>query len=163
VRNIFGTNRVFGVKASEQNKTIEYCYELLEKLIANDIRKDSTVVAVGGGITQDIAAFVSSVLYRGINWVFYPTTLLAQADSCIGGKSSINVGGYKNLVGTFFPPSKVFIDIEFLETLPVEAIKSGIGEILHFYMVDGNKMTAELLDDYDRIFSSRWMLKKYII
>ncbi|MBU1854075.1 MAG: 3-dehydroquinate synthase, partial [Candidatus Omnitrophica bacterium] len=91
-----------------------------------------------------------------------PTTLLAQADSCIGGKSSINLDEYKNLLGTFYPPSRIFIDMSFLETLPVEAIKSGIGEILHFYLIVGNKMAADLTNDYEKIILSPKLLKKYI-
>ena len=82
---------------------------MIRQLIANNIRKNDTIIAVGGGITQDIVAFVSSILYRGVKWKFYPTTLLAQCDSCIGSKSSINFDNYKNLLGTFIPPNEIYI------------------------------------------------------
>jgi 3-dehydroquinate synthase len=162
IRNLFPKDRIFGVEAIEQNKTIGYCYDLLKALIQNQIRRNSVLVVIGGGITQDISAFASSILYRGIEWVFYPTTLLAQADSCIGGKSSLNLDEYKNLLGSFYPPSRIFIDIDFLETLPVEAIKSGIGEMLHFYLIAGSGLAKNLMDNYEKIISSPKLLKGYI-
>jgi 3-dehydroquinate synthase len=103
------------------------------------MRKNSTLVCIGGGITQDIAGFISSVLYRGVEWVFIPTTLLAQADSCIGGKTSINLNGIKNQVGSFHPPKKVLVCSKFLETLPSEDIVSGVGESMHYLMVSDDK------------------------
>ena len=80
-----------------------------------NFKKNHKIVAVGGGITQDIVGFVSSVLYRGVDWIFLPTTLLAQADSCIGSKISINLGSCKNLVGTF-TRRLIFIAVQNLST-----------------------------------------------
>ena len=162
IRGMFPENRIFSVEASENNKTIENCYDLLKALIGNNIRRNDIVVVIGGGIVQDISAFVSSILYRGIEWVFYPTTLLAQADSCIGGKSSMNVGEYKNLLGTFCPPHRIYIDISFLKSLSMDAIRSGIGEMLHFYFIAGSKLAGRLMDDYEKIISSPELLKEYI-
>lgn len=162
MRNMFPENRIFSVEASENNKTIENCYGLLKALIGNNIRRNDIVVAIGGGIVQDISAFVSSILYRGIEWVFYPTTLLAQADSCIGGKSSINVEEYKNLLGTFFPPSRILIDMNFLKTLPTYAIKSGIGEMLHFYLIAGSGLAKRLMENYEEVICFPGFLREYI-
>lgn len=151
------------IEANESNKTIDYCQSLIKNLIEKNIRKDSIVVAVGGGIIQDIAAFSSSILFRGIDWVFYPTTLLAQADSCIGSKTSINVAGYKNLVGNFYPPAEIDLDLAFLDTLPIEEIKSGIGEILHFYLIAGGSLAEKLIDNYDELIASPRTLKRHIV
>ena len=70
------------IEAIEENKTLDYCQTVIATLIEKNIRKDSMLIGIGGGVIQDITAFISSILYRGIGWIFYPTTLLAQADSC---------------------------------------------------------------------------------
>jgi len=96
-------------------------------------------VTIGGGTIQDLTAFISSIFFRGINWIFIPTTLLAQCDSCIGGKTSINIHGIKNQLGNFYPPSKIFINFSFLKNIPRKELKSGLGEMSHFYFVSGKK------------------------
>lgn len=160
--SLFNSYRVFSVEATEHHKTMDYCQTLIRLLIEEKIRKNCTLVAVGGGVIQDITAFISSILFRGVRWVFYPTTLLAQADSCIGSKTSINFGEYKNLLGSFYPPSKIYIDIGFLETLPKSEIKSGIGEILHFYLIGANELSEPLMNNYDELIDSPRELIQYI-
>ena len=88
--NIEKSKRYIIIEVSETNKTIDYSQKVLEKLLKIGLRKNSSLIAVGGGITQDIVAFISSIVFRGVDWKFIPTTLLAQCDSCIGSKSSIN-------------------------------------------------------------------------
>ncbi len=90
--------------------------------------RSTHLVAVGGGVIQDISAFVASVYMRGLAWSYVPTTVLAMVDSCIGGKSSINVGPYKNLVGTFHPPQHIYVDPAYAETLPRDQFASGLIE-----------------------------------
>lgn len=155
-------DRVMLIDATEKNKTLEYCSEVIKSLIGKNVRKNSSLLALGGGILQDITAFVSMVIFRGIQWLFVPTTLLAQADSCIGSKVSINFEMYKNLLGGFNPPSKVLIDTSFLETLPVGEIKSGIGEILHFYLIAGSPLTAALMDEYEELLEAPGKMGRYI-
>jgi len=154
--------RVIVIEAEEFHKTFDYCQTVIEQLVDKNIRKDDTLVIVGGGIVQDIGAFIACILFRGIDWHFYPTTLLAQADSCIGSKSSLNLAKHKNLLGTFFPPSRVFIDVSFLETLAIEEIRSGIGEMLHFYVGDGNEIAYKLMDNYEMVLKNRKLLEEYI-
>ena len=154
--------RVTLITARELCKTIEYCHTVIEQLVEQNIRRNDTLVVVGGGVVQDIGSFIASILFRGIDWHFYPTTLLAQADSCIGSKSSLNLGRFKNILGTFYPPSKIVVDVTFLETLPVDEIKSGIGEMLHFYLVDGSEMARELVENYDEVIKNRHRFDKYI-
>jgi 3-dehydroquinate synthase len=158
----FDNDKVFVIEATEENKTLEYCQNILKELIQKGIKKNHTIVAVGGGIVQDITAFTSSVLYRGIQWKFFPTTLLAQADSCIGSKSSINFGGAKNLLGTFYPPSQIYCCVELLKTLKQDDIKSGIGEILHYYLVDGTPNIHNLMDSYEDILNDYTLINPHI-
>src|SRR3972149_5423083 len=107
----------------------KHAFFIIDALVDKKVRRNEKLVAIGGGIIQDVTAFSASIIYRGIEWTFFPTTLLAQADSCIGSKTSINLGDKKNLVGNFYPPSDVFIDMTYLNSLAVDDIKSGIGEI----------------------------------
>jgi 3-dehydroquinate synthase len=90
--------------------------------------RDDSLVAVGGGIIQDIATLAASLYMRGVAWSYFPTTLLGMTDSCIGGKSSINAGVVKNLVGNIYPPDEILIDVDFLETLNQIDIHAGLAE-----------------------------------
>jgi len=150
------------IEASENNKSLDKCREIIEILVARKVRRNEKLVAIGGGVIQDITAFSASIIYRGIEWVFFPTTLLAQADSCIGSKTSINLGDKKNLVGNFYPPSAIFIDMYFLESLSTEDIKSGIGEIMHYYIYAASPLFAELIRDYVMMIKDRRMIEKHI-
>ena len=106
----FKLNNFVIVEAIEENKNIEYILEFILPLIVKcKLNKKSNLIAIGGGITQDMTSFISSIYMRGINLVLFPTTLLSQCDSCIGSKSSINYGKVKNLLGTFYPPSNIYI------------------------------------------------------
>ena len=163
LKSLLPEGRVFTVQATEFNKTLDYCQKIIKELIKGNIRKNDNLIAIGGGVIQDITAFISSILFRGTNWIFYPTTLLAQADSCIGGKTSINFDNYKNLLGNFCPPSQIYIDVNFLETLSREAIKSGIGEMLHFFLIAGNDLAKKMMDEYEGFLSSPQSLTNYIL
>lgn len=148
---IIQSGRALLVTATERNKNLDRIPEFAEELLRKGLRRDAALVVVGGGITQDIACFLASVLMRGIQWKFYPTTLLAQADSCIGSKSSINVGTVKNSAGTFWPPQSVIIDRTFLRTLSDHEMRSGIGEIIKVHVIDGPTTFDALAADYDRL------------
>lgn len=127
------------VHASEKAKSFEEIGRTIAALVSIGFRKSGRLLVIGGGVTQDISAFIATIIYRGVDWFFVPTTLLAQGDSCIGGKSSINFRGYKNLLGSFRPPARILIDVAFLETLPAVEICSGVGEILHFLVCAGEE------------------------
>lgn len=122
--------------ASEQTKSLERIGKPIRALLGQGLRRNSRLLVVGGGVLQDVGCFVASLVFRGIPWFYIPTTLLAQADSCIGGKSSINVQQGKNLLGTFFPPQKVFLWGGFLKSLPWDQFRSGVGEILKLHWID---------------------------
>ena len=114
--------------AEEREKSLDRMPELIERMRAAGVHRRTLLTAIGGGVIQDIAAFAASVYMRGLRWTYVPTTVLAMVDSCIGGKSSINVGPYKNLVGTFHPPEHILIDPALAETLPRDQFASGLIE-----------------------------------
>lgn len=116
------------VVAEEPNKSLDRMTDIIVALRERRVTRETTLVALGGGVIQDIAAFVASIYMRGIAWVYVPTTLLSMTDSCIGGKSSINVGKYKNIVGTFYPPRSIVIDPQVTVTLSVEQRVAGLVE-----------------------------------
>ena len=118
------------VEASEENKSLDKFPGYIDALASLGLKRGHTLVAIGGGITQDITCFLASTMFRGLDWIFYPTTLLAQSDSCIGSKSSINSGKIKNILGTFTPPKNIILDVSFLDTLQKEDVHSGIGEMI---------------------------------
>lgn len=146
------------VKADESAKSIDRLGWYAKLLLDAGIRRDHEIVAIGGGVVQDIACFLSGTLLRGVPWTFYPTTLLAQADSCIGGKSCINVGSYKNAMGTFTPPRAVWVVPHVLDTLPDIALRSGIGEILKVNAIAGPAWFDEIATAYPQLLTDRDLL-----
>jgi 3-dehydroquinate synthase len=137
--------------ANEERKTLEGVQQLYDHLVGRTAKRNLTLVTIGGGILQDVTGFAASTLYRGINWIFVPTTLLAQADSCIGSKTSLNYGGFKNLIGSFYPPSIVWIDPSFLRTLRRQDFYSGLGEVVKFHIMMGDHKTQALSSAYASI------------
>ena len=114
------------IDATEDNKSIERVIPVIEKLVSNKARRDHALVGIGGGVIQDITCFIASTLLRGMRWKLVPTTLLAQADSCIGSKSSINLGATKNILGTFNPPNEIYVCPRFIDTLERKDIFSDV-------------------------------------
>jgi 3-dehydroquinate synthase len=115
-------------EASESIKSLGAAPNLIEQIRRSGANRQTQFIAIGGGVIQDITAFAASIYMRSVQWIYIPTTILGMVDSCIGGKSSINVGPYKNLVGTFHPPLRVFIDPALALTLPLDQQASGIIE-----------------------------------
>jgi len=131
----FKKRDVFIIEANESNKTINKAIEIYRYLIEKSAKRSITIISLGGGIIQDITGFVTSTLYRGVNWIFIPTTLLSQTDSCIGSKTSLNFKSYKNLIGTFYPPSEVHICVDFIYTLKKVDFMSGMGEAIKLQLM----------------------------
>jgi 3-dehydroquinate synthase len=125
------------VAATEETKTLEGVAALCDALLKRSAKRGSTVISIGGGVVQDATGFLASVMFRGMRWIYIPTTLLAQADSCIGGKTSINFGGFKNLLGTFYPPQRVIVHPPFADTLDDHQYASGLGEIVKMHIAGG--------------------------
>lgn len=141
----FPKEQILLLDATEENKTFEGATRVYEALLDRAAKKNATIVSLGGGIVQDVTGFAASTLYRGVKWIFVPTTLLAQADSCIGAKTSLNFRRYKNLLGTFYPPHEIHLSSAFLGTLTRDDFFSGLGEVVKLHLMGGEPRVAELV------------------
>lgn len=150
------------IEANENNKDLDCFSGYVSELANLGVKRDCILVAIGGGVIQDITCFLASTLFRGMSWYFYPTTLLAQADSCIGSKSSINVAGIKNLMGTFTPPNEIYIDVNFLKTLEFKDVLSGVGEMIKVHGIAGIKHLEEIAQNYEKITTTPEGMREYI-
>ena len=155
-------NLLIDIDAHEKQKSYEGLVPIINKLIENGFRKNNKLICIGGGISQDITAFTASIMYRGVNWIFFPTTLLAQGDSCIGSKTSINFGEYKNQVGGFYPPNNIYIDLNFLGTLSSADLQSGLGEMSHYFVVSSEKDFKKYKQNYSSALSNKTVLASMI-
>ena len=118
------------VPAGEGSKSMEGLSTLLQTMLDNGFSRKDCVVAVGGGVVGDLSGLAASMYMRGVDFYNIPATLLSQIDSSIGGKTAINFGGVKNVVGAFYQPKRVLIDPELLKTLPVRQISNGLAEAI---------------------------------
>ncbi|HKI46857.1 MAG TPA: 3-dehydroquinate synthase [Balneolales bacterium] len=140
---VFDQVHTYVVPAGEGSKSREQWWALVSFMIEHHVRRDQPLLAVGGGVTGDLAGFAAAACLRGVSLVHFPTTLLAMVDSSIGGKTGINHPGGKNLVGSFYQPEAVFADSRILSTLPEEEWLCGLGEVLKYGAIEN----PELFDD----------------
>jgi 3-dehydroquinate synthase len=124
------------VECTENVKTLDGTHSIFDNLIERKANIQTRLVVIGGGILQDLIGFCASTYCRGIQYDLVPTTLLSQADSCLGGKTSINVKGKKNILGTFYPPNNIYICTKFLKTLSTLDYCSGLGEVYKFHILE---------------------------
>ena len=120
----------FAFEAGERSKNLDAVKDIYRELADQRFDRNSAIVALGGGVTGDIAGFAAATYMRGINYVQVPTTLLAQADSSIGGKTGVDFEGAKNMIGAFYQPRFVYININTLRTLPLRELRSGLAEVI---------------------------------
>jgi 3-dehydroquinate synthase len=116
----------------EQHKTLQTAGWVFDALVAKKMNRDATVLALGGGVVGDIAGFAAACYQRGIGYVQIPTTLLAQVDSSVGGKTGVNHPGGKNLIGAFYQPLAVITDTDTLTTLPDRELRAGLAEVIKY-------------------------------
>jgi len=135
--NEIPSGRLIIIEATEEIKVIDTALDICEKMTDIPAKRNAHLISIGGGIIQDITGFAANILYRGIKWIFVPTTLLAGCDSCIGGKTSLNYKFFKNLLGTFYPPDEVYICPTFFQTLTQRDFESGLGEVVKFNIMMG--------------------------
>jgi 3-dehydroquinate synthase len=141
-------SKLISIEATEENKCIKTVLDVCERLLQYKFDKGNTLVVIGGGIIQDIGAYTAKTFKRGIKWVYYPTTLLSQCDSCIGGKTALNFKSYKNQLALFSSPDRVIIDTHFLGTLSKRDVNSGFGEIVKFFLIGGDYYVNNI-DSFD--------------
>ena len=126
------------IKDGEEYKNFETFEFIINELLKRKIERKDLILALGGGVVGDLAGFAASSVLRGVNFVQIPTTLLSQVDSSVGGKTGFNTKYGKNLIGAFYQPESVLIDTNFLKTLPVREIKTGLGEVVKYSFIEKN-------------------------
>jgi 3-dehydroquinate synthase len=164
----------FLVDAVESSKEITTVLDVITFLEKNQATKTSMLYVVGGGIVQDLGAFAGAMYKRGLPWTFIPTTLLAQGDSCVGGKTALNHKNTKNLLALFSAPRKVIIDAGFLPTLAKDDVSSGIGEIFRLCVTGGKSFLDVLIKELpsflqgdgaatNRLIAASLLVKKAVV
>jgi 3-dehydroquinate synthase len=147
---------VIWIDATEEAKALQETLPVFVALKQAGLGRSSSITAIGGGVVQDIATFVASLYMRGITWSYVPTTFLGMADSCLGGKSSINVGPYKNLIGNFHPPIRIDILPVFARTLPAVELAGGAAEAAKIAFCRGSSTFAAYERLADPVVSGDW-------
>ena len=142
---------LFSFSSNEKMKSLKTVDTYLKKLLSKNFNRSDLVIGVGGGITGDVVSFVASIYKRGINFINIPTTLLAQVDSAIGGKTGVNSSYGKNLIGSFYQPKLVLADTNFLNSLPKKEMVCGYAEILKHGIIKDKKFFNWLKDNSKRI------------
>lgn len=119
----------------EQYKTLEYLNKIFDALLQAHCNRDVTLIALGGGVIGDMTGFAAATYQRGVDFIQVPTTLLAQVDSSVGGKTGVNHSLGKNMIGAFYQPQAVFIDIDTLDTLPDNELSAGLAEVIKYGLI----------------------------
>ena len=148
--------KIMTVTPSEGSKTLESVMDICAWLLENNADRDALVLAVGGGITTDMAGFAASIYKRGVRFAYVPTTLLAQVDAAIGGKTGVNFDKYKNILGVIRQPEFTYICPKVLATLPKRDFCSGAAELLKTFVIEDNgnyRKAADLLFDMSSEFN----------
>ena len=139
------------VPAGETAKSLKSVQSCYDQLAAHRLERKSFIVALGGGVVGDLAGFVAATYLRGIAFVQVPTTLLAQVDSSVGGKTGVNLRAGKNLVGAFYQPRLVLCDLDTLKTLPEREFRAGLAEVIKYGIIHDAKLFAQLERDLPKI------------
>lgn len=156
------------VEAGEDSKSLTLWAQLLQTMLDHNFSRKDCVVAVGGGVVGDLSGFAASAYMRGIDFYNIPTTLLSQIDSSIGGKTAINFGGVKNIVGAFYQPKKVLIDPELLKTLPPRQIANGLAEAIKMALTSDRELFSlfeqqQIEENLDTIIIRSLNIKKAVV
>ncbi len=156
------------VDSGESSKSMDSFKTLLETMLENGFSRKDCVVAVGGGVVGDLSGFTASAYMRGVDFYNIPTTLLSQIDSSIGGKTAINFGGIKNIVGAFYQPKKVLIDPELLKTLPERQFSNGLAEAVKMSLTSDSELfdifeNKSIDDNIDEIIIRSLNIKKAVV
>jgi 3-dehydroquinate synthase len=168
IKNQLKNVYVITFKNGENSKNYESYIDIIRQLKKMNIKKDACLIGLGGGVVTDMTGFVGSTYLRGVDHILIPTTLLAQVDAAIGGKTGINFDGIKNMIGTFYQPQKVLIDPQTLNTLSNRHFNSGIAEVIKYGLI-GSKQIINMLEDksfikhIDSIIHQSILIKKHYI
>ena len=144
---------VYILPPGEENKTVYNVLSIYDDLIEKDIDRKTLILSFGGGIVGDMTGFVASTYKRGLRYLQIPTTLLAQVDSSIGGKTGFDYKGIKNIIGSFYFPEAIFTDVTFLKSLPKREITCGLGEVFKYGLIDDYNLFHFAKDNLDYIYN----------
>lgn len=150
----------FIIPDGEKAKNVDQWYAILDFMIKNRFHRDCTMIALGGGVVGDLTGFVAATFQRGVDLIQIPTTLLAQVDSSVGGKTAINHPAGKNLIGSFYQPKAVVIDIATLKSLPVREVRAGLAEVIKYGLLSSSDLLSniiKLLEQTDFHLSNQMM------
>ncbi|WP_316607754.1 3-dehydroquinate synthase [uncultured Ruminococcus sp.] len=159
---------VFTVLQGEDSKSLERFGEILSKMLSLGFTRKDAVVAVGGGVVGDLAGFAASAYMRGVDFYNIPTTVLSQVDSSIGGKTAVNLDGIKNIVGAFYQPKKVLVDLDLLATLPDRQISNGLAEAVKMSLTSDADLfelfeKGNIKENLDEIITRSLIIKKNVV
>lgn len=163
--------RIYFMDAVENKKNMDTVMDIITFWKSLSMKKNWKVICFGGGITQDVTTIASNLFLRNVDWYFFPTTLLSMCDSCIGGKCGVNLGEYKNQIGVFYPPKKIYIDTRFIDTLTRGDYINGWGELLKFSLTSDPEFYEEVkkektfvpCENIDRYIHKGLFVKKKVI
>ncbi len=153
------TDRVFYLYADEGRKSLSTVEKIITKMQNLNIKSGTPIVAIGGGVTTDIAGFVANIYRRGLPFYSVPTTLLAMVDASIGGKNGVNFGGIKNNLGTIYFPTDIIIETRFLKTLSNIEFISGWIEILKIFLLQNSNLWNEATNNFLKKDDTDWLKK----
>ncbi len=145
------SQHIFVFEAGEESKNINTLMRIYDFLIDKSADRHSLILAFGGGVVGDTAGFAAATYMRGAKLIQLPTSLLAMVDSSVGGKTGINYGGYKNIIGSFYQPEAVFVDVAFLKTLPEREYLSAFAEVVKYGMIRDKKLFEFLENSVDAL------------
>lgn len=154
---------LYPMEAGKQNKTVSAAIKIYELLESNNLSRDSTIIAIGGGVIGDLAGFVASTYLRGMNLIHVPTTITAMIDSSIGGKVAINFRKTINAIGNYYHPILNVVDLDFIKTLPLRELKSGLAEIIKCAIIADKNLFMYLKTQSDAVFKREEEVLRYIM
>ncbi|MFA6075438.1 MAG: 3-dehydroquinate synthase [Negativicutes bacterium] len=154
--------RIHEISAGETAKSFHSVAEIITAMTQFCMTRKSLVIAFGGGVIGDLAGFCASIYMRGVRYIQVPTTLLAQTDSSIGGKTGINTEYGKNLVGSFYQPQAVYIDIDLLHSLPRREYRAGVGEIIKYGLIEA-WLLGYIDKNYKKIMNCDYEVMTFLI
>lgn len=168
VAESLGNAVVFTFPMGEKSKNFNTYTDICRTLLENSFTRKDAVIAVGGGVTGDMAGFAAATYMRGIDFYNIPTTLLSQVDSSIGGKTGIDFDGIKNIIGAFYQPKKVIIDPDVLKTLPERHLRNGLAESIKMGLTNDRELFEiflknDCLSEIDRIIERSLKVKRYVV
>ena len=151
------------VPAGEDSKSLSIYEDIIKYCTKINLSRKSLIIALGGGVIGDLAGFIASTYMRGIDVCQIPTSLLAQVDSSVGGKTGINIGNLKNIIGTFYQPKFTYININALQTLPENEFISGMAEVIKYGVIYDYKLLHYIIENSEKILDKDNEVLNYII